>query len=344
VAAQPALASPPSRRYTALDELASQLGAGIEIEDRTAIVRLRRQDRQAAVVPGMAFALVGSELVELDREVTVYQGRAYVPRDAARAIERLFRLEGVVRPPPPAPPRPPAPGVRHFTRICLDPGHGGKDPGAISSRGLREKHVVLATAQAVAEELTRRGIEVVWTRDDDVFIELNDRPALAARQGADAFLAIHANAMGDRSVTGIELFYCDDRYDTVAVAADATRAGRSPLPKELGGSRPLPAAAGQAALQMLLEEYQRESRELAAALQSAFARAGLQVRSVRSAGYRVLRLAETPAVLVEIGFLTNRNEEALLRTDSYRRRLAAALADGVDSYRRSLERGQELGK
>jgi N-acetylmuramoyl-L-alanine amidase len=294
----------------------------------------------------MAFALLDNKLLELDREVMVHQGRVYVPRDAARAVERLFRPAGVAKPPvqPPVKPPPSTPGVRHLTRICLDPGHGGKDPGAISARGLREEHVVLATAHLVAEELRRRGYEVVWTRDGDTFIELEQRPVLAARQGADAFVAIHANAIGDRSISGVEIFYCDDRYDSVSLAAEALRAGRAPSPKDIGGNAALPAASSQAALQMLFEEYHRESREIAEALRGAFARNGFHVRSVRSAGFRVLRLAETPAVLVETGFLTNRNEEALLRTDAYRRRIATAIADGLDAYRTSLQHAQELGK
>lgn len=341
---------PSSRRYVALDELASRLGARVETEEWTGVHRLRRGNRVVAVVPGAAAALVGWKLVELDRAVLVRYGRAYVPRDAVRAIERLFGARAVVRPPkPPTPPKPAA--GRYFRRICIDPGHGGKDPGA-GRPGYYEKHIVLSTAKLLAEELRRRGFEPVFTRDTDVFIELNDRQAIAARHGADAFVSVHANAIGRSSIHGVEIFYCDGKYSSVDRAAAAARAGRKPQPEDIGGSGgaayesplrgTLPAGANQAVLQMLFEEYHRESRELAAVLKSAFTRAGFYVRSVRAAGFRVLRMAESPTVLVEIGFLTNRADRAKLLTESHRRKVARAIADGLEAYRRTLERTNGL--
>ncbi len=334
---------PSSRRYVALDELASRLGARVETEEWTGVHRLRRGDRVVAVVPGAAAALIGWKLVELDRAVLVRYGRAYVPRDAVRPIERLFGVRAVVTPPkPPRPPTPPKPATgRYFRRICIDPGHGGKDPGAGRS-GYYEKHIVLSTSKLLAEELRRRGFEPVFTRDTDVFIELNDRQAIAARHGADAFISVHANAIGRSSIHGVEIFYCDGKYSSVDRAAAAARAGRKPQPEDIGGNHALPAGANQAVLQMLFEEYHRESRELAAALKSAFTRAGFHVRSVRAAGFRVLRMAESPTVLVEIGFLTNRADRAKLLTESHRRKVARAIADGLEAYRRTLERTNGL--
>jgi N-acetylmuramoyl-L-alanine amidase len=344
----PRLAAAPSpRRYVALDDLAAQTGAQLLVEAPTATYRLRRGDRTVAVTPGLGVALVGSDLVALDREVVVHYGRAYVPCELVRSIERAFGVAAVRPRPttpeprlPPAPPPAPRCPLAIIQRICIDPGHGGKDPGAISRGGLREKHVVFDTALKLGEELRRRGFDVVMTRDSDEFIELENRPAIAARQNADVFVAVHANAMGDRSVRGVEIFYCDARYSSVDLAASAARAGRHPHPDDLGANAALPPGANQAALQMLFEEYYHESAELAKALDRSFTRAGMPVRSLRTAGFRVLRLAETPAVLVEIGFLTNPSEEALLRTDAYRRKAAQAIADGLAAYRDSLEAAQ----
>ena len=290
---------PDSRRYVGLGELAAQLGAQDTVDELTGVYSLRRGDRCVSVVPGVSAALVGNTLVELGDEPVVRYGQAYVPRSLESAIRRL--LAGGGPPVVSVPPRPPGPTpakARNVGRICVDAGHGGKDPGAPSRWGLEEKTVVLAAAQELAAELRRRGFDVVMTRESDRFVDLEERPAVAARCRADVFISVHANSIDKPSYRGIELFYPDNR----------------------GGS---PSST-----------VRRESYELAKALETAFTSAGLSVRSTRGAGYRVLRLAEMPAVLVEIGFLTNAEEEHLLRTSAHRQRIARAIADGIVLYRR----------
>ncbi len=338
---------PSSRQYVALDELGARFGAEAHTEDRTGIHRLRRGERVVAVAPGLAAALIGWRLVELDRQVMVRYGRAYVPRDAEGHVAR-FLGQGVVPEPretmeTPRVVRPEPTRGEYFQRICIDPGHGGKDPGA-GRAGLYERDIVLPVAKMLAAELRQREMEPVLTRERDVFIELSNRPAIAARKGADAFVSIHANAFGKSSIHGIEIFYCDGRYDSVDLAKDAARAGREPQPEDVGGDSNLPTGSRRAALQMLFEEYHRESRDLAHAIRDAFKHDGFYVRSVRSAPYRVLRLAESPAVLVELGFLTNRAERAKLARSSYQRKLADGIADGVADFRRTLERTHGLAK
>jgi len=336
------VSQPSSSRYVSLDTLATRHKAQVESDERTGVFRLRKGSRTVAIVPGLGAALLGGQVTPLSRVALVRYGRAYVPRSLESGIARLFGSTAALPPlPTPTPPTPAGPSMPYFTRICLDPGHGGKDPGACGP-GYREKDIVLATSGLVASELQRRGIQAVTTRSSDVFIELSDRPLIAAKQGADAFVSIHANAIAKPAIHGIEIFYCDGKYDSAERAAAAARAGRRPQPEDVGGNPKLSAGANQAVLQMLFEQYHRESRDLAGALKTAFARAGFHVRSVRSAGFRVLRLAETPAVLVEIGFLTNRTERAKLLTDSYRRKVAAAIANGIQSYRQTLQRTRGL--
>jgi len=286
---------PSTRHYTSFRTLANRLGASAELDELTGVHRLRRGERVAAVVPGVSWALLGSELRALDDEVVVRYGWAYVSRSLASRIERYFGTKPRQRPPvQPVPPTPPTPRA---VTVCIDPGHGGRDPGAISRWGLQEKDVVLPLCRMLVSELGERGYKVVMTRDSDVFVELEQRPALAARKGADLFLSIHANAASRASVHGIELFYWDGRN---GVGSAATR---------------------------------RKGVELTEALKRAFQSVGLRVRSVRAAGYRVLRFARMPATLVEVGFLTNRAEERQLRSYGYRRRVVRAIADGVEAYR-----------
>ena len=336
---------PSSRRYVPLDAVAREVRAVVDVDPRTCVHRVSRGRLAVAVVPGVAAMLVGPRLVELDREAIARYSRAYVPAGAVAAIRRYFEAAApaaappLVRPPP-TPPSGPTPS--YLVRICIDPGHGGKDPGGISRRRLYEKHVVLPTSELLAAELRKRGFQTVMTRDRDVFIELEDRPAIAARHGADAFVSVHANIIANRSIHGAEIFYSSTQYDAPARAAAAARAGRKPPPEDVGGPKALPPGASQAVLEMLFEEYHRESRELAYALRGAFQGAGIHVHSVRSCNFKVLRLSETPAVLVEVGFLTNRAEEAKLRTTSYRQKLARVIADGIQAYRRTLERSRGL--
>lgn len=300
-ATRPVIVPRPSPgRYACLRDVARRVGVPVEVDELTGVHRLRRGDHQVAVVPGVAWALVGSELRTLDDEVVVRYGRAYVPLSLVSRIERLFRRheEPSPRPTPsrPTPPGPPSAGA--LGKVCIDPGHGGRDPGAVSRWGLKEKDVVLPTARLLASVLRQRGFEVSMTRESDAFIELEERPAIAERQEADLFVSVHANAISKPQIHGIEIFYC--RLGE-GVAGEATR---------------------------------RESAELAETLRRAFEREGLEVRSVRAVGYRVLKFARMPAVLVELGFLTNLAEERLLRTYAYRRRLVDAIADGLEAYRR----------
>ena len=152
------------------------------------------------------------------------------------------------------------------------------------------------------------------------------------------FVSIHANACSRPSVDGVEIFHCDGRYDPVALAAEARAAGRGPDADDVDGPVRLDAGGNQAVLEMLFEEYHRESRLLASSLERAFVRAGRRVHSSRTAGFRVLRLAEMPAVLVEVGFLTNRADERRLRTSSFQEQTVRAIASGIEAFRDAVVR------
>jgi len=292
----PSLAPLPSRRrYVNLHDLATVNSAEVAIDERTGVHHVRRGDRHVAVIGGARWALIGSEVRRLATEVTVRYGRAYVARGDARYIEGYLRTgKGGSRPPPPPPPPPPPKPLGH---VCIDPGHGGKDPGAISKWGLIEKHVVLDASKLLAAELRKLGFTTSLTRDRDVFIELTGRPRVARRLKADLFVSIHANAVSKPSIHGMELFFWDGRLGGIASKRDRI-----------------------------------ESEKLAKCIRSACQREGISVRSLRGAAYRVLRYATMPAVLVELGFLTNYAEERKLRSQAYRQKLVRAIAQGIKAY------------
>lgn len=213
-------------------------------------------------------------------------------------------------------------------RIVVDAGHGGKDPGTHAG-SLREKDIVLDIARRVRDELTAAGFEVIMTRDRDVFVPLEKRAFIANDSGADLFLSIHANAARSRRAQGLETFYLN--------LAD------SPEAEEVAARENATANVRMADMPKLIEQIMNnnridESRELAGAMQQAMSRRVLGKvdhplnRGVKTAGFHVLLGAKMPAILVEVGFVSNRTEAKLLRTGSHRKKLATAIAEGVEFY------------
>ena len=295
---------PSARRYVNVHDIAQRLRADVAIDEVTGVHHVRRGDRHVALAPGVAAVLVGSRVRMLDEDVMVRYGRPYVSAGVAAEIESYLRRgkpsAQAVRPENGGKVKPPEPGRKPLGHICIDAGHGGKDPGAVSRWGLREKDVVLSTTKYLAAELRELGYTVTLTRDRDVFLELNDRPAVARREDAKVFVSIHANATGNSSVRGMEVFYWDGRLS--GIGSWKTR---------------------------------REGQELADQITRTCQQEGLTVHSTRGASCRVIRMAGMPAVLVETGFLTNQADERLLRTDAHRRRLARAIASGIHAYCKS---------
>ena len=223
-----------------------------------------------------------------------------------------------------------------ISRIVIDAGHGGHDPGA-QANGLTEADLVLDIALRLERLLQQQpGVDVVLTRRSDEFIPLEERTAIANREGpADLFLSIHANASRTSSVRGIETYFLNfaTTQDAEAVAA---RENATSL-KTMGT---LPALLNAIALNNKMDE----SRELAALVQASMVRRlTAQNKNVRDLGVKqapfvVLIGAEMPSVLSEISFLSNKNEASLLKQSSYRQHIAQALCDAVVKYQGSLKK------
>ncbi|MHB8523602.1 MAG: N-acetylmuramoyl-L-alanine amidase family protein [Limisphaerales bacterium] len=201
---------------------------------------------------------------------------------------------------------------RQLRVICLDPGHGGKDPGN-QAGGHSEKKYTLLLAQEVRRELARAGMKGVLTRNTDRFVELSGRPALARSQGAELFLCLHFNSTDVPQVRGVEV-YC-----MTPVGASSTNARGE--------------GANSGAFTGNLQDAKNVL--LAYELQKAIVRdLGLEDRGVRRARFGMLRPAEMPAVLIEGGFMTNPGEAKKIYDPVYRRELAQAIVDGILAYRR----------
>jgi N-acetylmuramoyl-L-alanine amidase len=215
--------------------------------------------------------------------------------------------------------------------VMLDPGHGGKDPGAIGVSGTYEKHVSLASAMELKHLLEASGhYRVALTRARDVFVPLDDRVAKAQAQGAALFVSMHADALADHAVRGASIY-------TLGAASDAQTAAlaqRENSADRYGG--PALSASPEVA-RILASLVRRETRvgsvHLARDMVGALDQdVPMLPNPERHAGFVVLKAADIPSVLVEMGFMSNPRDEAELRRPDHRRLIATAMKRAVDAF------------
>lgn len=217
--------------------------------------------------------------------------------------------------------------------IVLDPGHGGVDPGAIGISGIFEKQISFATASEVARllEATKR-YKVVLTRSDDEFVPLEDRVARARSARGDLLLSIHADAIPNSTVRGASVFTLSERASDAEAAALAQRENKADLIAGIDLSRHPPEVGS-----ILLDLARRQTNNLSIVLaRKLVAELGREVRllnnSHRSAGFVVLKAPDIPSVLVELGCLSNKDEEKQLRATTYQKKLAVGVVRSVNDY------------
>ena len=218
-----------------------------------------------------------------------------------------------------------------FDVVVLDAGHGGHDDGATGPSGLHEKDVVLDVTRKLAKRLEGRGIRVVLTRAEDRFLALEERTAVANDARADLFVSIHANAAHSRKPQGTETFFAsleatDEAALEIAERENLALGARSPA---FASDDPLATILGD----LIATQHLQESSEFAKIAQRRLASLGRSPsRGVKQAPFVVLMGVQAPASLVEIGFLTNPEEERGLRRTKRRDAIATALADAVVAF------------
>lgn len=216
-------------------------------------------------------------------------------------------------------------------KVVIDPGHGGSEDGAIGPAGTKEKDLVLDMARRLAALLRAGGFEVVLSREGDTDLGLDERAAIANRARADLFISLHANASRSSKARGAETFFlAREAADDEERAIAAMENGTAPEPPPGQGDQDLPLILWDLAQTQYLEESARLAQVIQEKLNAAL---GLEDRGVRQAPFRVLVGATMPAVLVEIGFLTNPEEETRLNDLEYRRKLAEALSEALLRWR-----------
>jgi N-acetylmuramoyl-L-alanine amidase len=220
-------------------------------------------------------------------------------------------------------------------RIVVDPGHGGHDPGAIGAGGTKEKDVVLQIGLRLAAKLREElGVDVVMTRSTDVFLELQERTALANQVGADLFVSVHANAALNRATSGIETYYLN-LAKTEKVAQLAAKENGTTLEK---------VSLLQAVLFDLMANYKlNDSARLADEVQKAVHHRvsgrydGVKNLGVKQGPFYVLVGATMPSILVETSFVSNGREEERLKDPVYQELIARGILDGIRGYVETLK-------
>lgn len=218
--------------------------------------------------------------------------------------------------------------------VVIDPGHGGKDPGAIGPNKIREKDVVLSIAKALRDKINRQpGMRAVMTRDGDRFIPLRERVLIARRQKADMFVSIHADAALNRSAWGASVYVLSTKgASSEAARLLAEKENRSDL---IAGVKM--SDKDNAIASMLLDISQdatiESSAELGKQILSQMKRnTKLHKKNVERANFAVLKAPDIPSVLVETGFISNVNDEKKLKTASHQNKLADDILKGILTY------------
>jgi len=268
----------PERQTVSIPQLAGYLGLRVSETTGTHVTLKNSANTVMLFTYSGGKVYVNSKPIARIGTISRTAGQTHVPKPLIGQIRTAMQTSYTPRVQP-----------RKLTgTVVIDPGHGGKDPGATSCLGYYEKGVNLAVAGKVAAILKQTGVKAVLTRSNDRFIELEDRAAISNRYDPDLFVSIHADSSPSSSTRGFTLY----------VARSASWS----------------------------------SRRAASAISKSLARTGLKGRGIQKADFRVLVHTRGPAVLVELGYLSNFTEARLLRTSSFQSRLAKAIATGISDF------------
>ncbi len=309
-----------------LQEWMATSGMQMDWDDITGVIVLSKGEDTVRLLPGSRWIRVNGQIIELSSPVQEKEGNILLPSDFPQKVTGIFGKKQLS-------------SEKNLIKIVIDPGHGGKDPGAIGVSGVFEKDIVLDIARRLRKQLQMAGIEVKLTRDRDIFIPLDRRAEVANRWKADLFVSIHANANPSHRLKGLEVYFLRNgalsRASEIVVDSDIKRTLHNFTMEK---NNPV---LDNIVYDMLYEYKQGESSRLARHL-STEAAVNLQTSNLgaKEAGFRVLKKTFMPAVLVEVGFLSNKKEEALLRQRGYRQKIADSLAQSIIQY----VKGQQIGR
>jgi N-acetylmuramoyl-L-alanine amidase len=216
--------------------------------------------------------------------------------------------------------------------VTIDPGHGGIDPGATGVSGVHEKEIALAVGLELRKLLRKKGYEVVMTRDDDSFLKLKERVAVAREAQSDLFISIHADSIGKPGVRGASVYTLSETASDKEAEALAKAENEADVIAGVDLSGETNDVSG-----ILIDLAQRETKNRSVAFaQGLLPHLGRQTRLLpethRFAGFRVLKAPDVPSVLIELGFLSNSEDEEELMSEAWQRKIAASIAAAIVDY------------
>lgn len=311
--------------YVPLVVLCQRLGVNLDYDTFTRAVTLTKDSHKINMMAGQDLVLVDGAERRLKQLVCFYQGTIAVPYQAKKEIfDVLFKADVISSQGSVAP-------LSTIKKVIIDAGHGGKDPGAISRNGLKEKDINLDIAKNLGNRLNSDGIEVIYTRSNDKFISLEERVNIANSSDAELFVSVHTNASRARHVNGFEVYYISRDANDTERALYAAQNFKLNLDSSCFASDSLDLKT--TVWDLIYAHNRLESVELASDIcRKIKDDLSAKILGIKGAKFIVLKGARMPAVLIEVGFLSNKNEELLLRSGYYRRQLAQTIACGIEKY------------
>jgi|GEM_PF-778382 N-acetylmuramoyl-L-alanine amidase len=314
--------------------------------------------RQSSVIK------IDQEIFRMPNTVFPHNGHLYIPEQAATLIAQYLNVvvafhvsDAVIvaskRPDSPSgndlssrPKQPKKDLVQNaaswkLNTVVIDPGHGGKDPGAIGHGGTYEKTIVLGVAKQLKSLLEKQlKVNVILTRGDDTFIPLGKRSKMAIQQDGKVFISLHCNATKNRNATGVEVYFLSEAK--TKSAAQVAQDENAVLEKYEGVSADsLTKGLDRIRYSLLSSQFLKESQDLAADIHNAIVGhiPSTTPRGVKQANFYVMRgtMGQMPSVLVELGFVTNRAEEKKLKSSAHQKKLAEALYQGIKTFKQHYE-------
>jgi len=307
-----------------LSEVCDRYHVTWEWDGVTQVVMLEYKGNKSKALVGSSTVLLGQQQITLSAPLRRDHSTIYVPEDFEAKVLAPFGvpLEGLS----------PIESTSRVHVIVIDAGHGGKDRGTIAGYGIDEKEVVLDVAKRLRELLEGAGIRVIMTRDTDDFISLPERTVIAARSKADLFVSVHVNSNPDHAVSGLLVYYLDSLERKDFYEEQRKENERTFLHSLIAKDSPTVLAIVTDMMESLKTSQSQRLAKLI--IREGRQESGVKVRGdgIRLCRFFVVRNTLIPAVLVETGFLSNRQEHSKLGSPLYRQKLAEIIARGVLDY------------
>jgi N-acetylmuramoyl-L-alanine amidase len=320
--------------YIPLVYMCNAFGVSYSWDSLTNRVQLYNKGKSLTVLLQEPVVDIDGQITELVAAPQILKGTVFVPVSMTQ-----LAWWGRIKKPAVKKPKEikPVPKKYLINKIILDPGHGGKDRGAFSISGQAEKDLVLAFSKKLKKELEKRGMEVLLTRDRDFFVSLLDRVKMANQTDGDLFISIHANAHPSPRAHGFEIFHLSAKDDIQLRFQDMMKNGdRKKGEIEVISDK---YRSNPTLWDIVFTENRREAIDLARYIDRSIQRENIvSNRGVKGAGYYVLKWIDKPAVLIELGFMTNLNENKNLHDKAYIDRFIQALVLGIVQYRNEYEK------